>query len=463
MALRISAISLAFRQFLPTARNLAILSLVASSVNDFGAGAGGKPPSGSAASHSEKRTASGTSVGEWLVNVESDVVVPMTTGEIVEGLRAGRLSEDSLVWRIGMQDWMSLRDVPQLRLAAGSLTPPPVSARVVSKPPKPQRPEQPRRSTLPLGFPALRDPASVRQPAGLVPVSPSVAPASSSKHLAPVREEESVALAVYDRPAASLTFSDSVRAEWQGSARLVHQGTATARAASPAARKLTPAPVAPAPLAQSRASTPPNSLVPTTAEALNAGHSRAFSERSLVLEGELRAVRATTKRVALWAALGSAALASAFTLWLVHSPAKHGADVTLAAVPIAALPPIQPLPAAREAPRVEAAAAAAPPSPLAVSMAAALAKHPPSARATMKPVLPRAARAKPVATTTPVAAASDAPDPSVASDLPVAPSEPNSGSATANTEPTAPSASDAAASAPTAAPPAAPSVSPSEP
>ena len=39
-------------------------------------------------------------------------------------VRTGKLSEESLVWRIGMHDWTAVDDVPQLRLVAGSRPPP---------------------------------------------------------------------------------------------------------------------------------------------------------------------------------------------------------------------------------------------------------------------------------------------------------------------------------------------------
>src|SRR6478609_9412572 len=70
---------------------------------------------------SEKLAVERTNHGERLVNVADDVVVPMTTLEVVDALRKGRLSEQSLVWRVGMHDWSAVLDVPQLRLAAGSL------------------------------------------------------------------------------------------------------------------------------------------------------------------------------------------------------------------------------------------------------------------------------------------------------------------------------------------------------
>ena len=64
------------------------------------------------------------------MNVTDDAVVPMTTLEVIDALRTGKLSEQSLVWRIGMHDWTPVLDVPQLRLAAGSRPPPPRPASV---------------------------------------------------------------------------------------------------------------------------------------------------------------------------------------------------------------------------------------------------------------------------------------------------------------------------------------------
>jgi len=84
--------------------------------------------------------------GEWLVNVADDVVVPMTTLEVVDGLRKGRLSEQSLVWRIGMHDWTALVEVPQLRLAAGSVPPPAIEE--TAAPLGPQLPSMAMQSSL---------------------------------------------------------------------------------------------------------------------------------------------------------------------------------------------------------------------------------------------------------------------------------------------------------------------------
>src|SRR6478609_3690001 len=80
----------------------------------------------------DQRASKRANHGEWLVNVADDVVVPMTTLEVIDALRKGRLSEQSLVWRVGMHDWSAVLDVPQLRLAAGSLPPPQFASAVVA-------------------------------------------------------------------------------------------------------------------------------------------------------------------------------------------------------------------------------------------------------------------------------------------------------------------------------------------
>src|SRR6185503_834760 len=59
-----------------------------------------------------------TTPGEWLVNTVDAVVVPMSMAEVVEALRMRKLTERSLVWRAGMQEWAPVERVPQLKLAA---------------------------------------------------------------------------------------------------------------------------------------------------------------------------------------------------------------------------------------------------------------------------------------------------------------------------------------------------------
>ena len=393
-----------------------------SSVNDLGAAnANGQRLRDGDASPGEKRTASGTSAGEWLVNVADDVVVPMTTAEVVEGVRAGKLSERSLVWRIGMHDWATLLDVPQLRMAATASSAAPASARVAVQPPAaPQADGQRRRNTLPFGFPALRDSASVRQPVGLgLPAPSPVATPISAPRLnpppkptgarpshappKPAPQEESDALAVYERPMASLTFSDSALAEWQGTGRLVRQATEPPpnqpMFATEATLRLTPVPPRSAPLPRrTRSSRAPSTLAPTTAEAENRDAVRApapWGDLSVVLASEYRAVQKTSKRVALWAALGSAVLASVFTLWLVRSPASAPkAAAALPEVAAATAPVLAPTLEVRP-PSVEPSASAAP----------ALKPPPAVARAAPKPAPARPARPKAVALVVPPAAA----------------------------------------------------------
>jgi hypothetical protein len=405
-------------------------------VKEFGApGASGQQPRDEHASAGEKRTASGTSAGEWLVNVADDVVVPMTAAEIVEGLRAARLSERSLVWRVGMHDWTTLGDVPQLRLAAGAAAasaPPPSAPRVTHAPSQVQAESQRRRNTLPLGFPAVRDPASVRHPSGLSIPSSLSTPVSAPRARAKPKDDEIEALAVYDRPAASLTFSDSVRAEWQGESRLVTQAAApppsvpsTAPVTVP---RLTPVPAVSARLSPSSRSHLPHSLVPTTLEPENAPLTRGASpwgDLSVVLASDFRAAKASSKRKALWAALGSAALASAFTVWLLHSPAASSVAT--------------PLPAPQ--PRAQAMAA-----PEAAPLLTAL-PEPSAAPATPAKPVAHAAKAAPRPRVKAVAAPKptlEASEPA-ASDNPYGASESNAASASPSAAPSAESAPPAAA------------------
>ncbi len=269
------------------------------------------------------RKSSGTNSSEWLVNIADDVVVPMITTEVVEALRAGRLTNRSLVWRIGMHDWSALADVPQLRLAAGPSALPPAASTpgpVIHKSLVP--PEQRRRSTLPFGLPVT------------------------------LPKDDSGALAVYDRAPAELTFADSVRAEWQGSGRIVRQPTPpvppsapTPASAPPSATRprLTPVPPVPSRLPQrALRPVPSNTFAPTTAEATLAAPSRSpnqWGDLSVVLASELRAEKKATKRLMLWAAVGSAVAASVFTFWVSRSvaPATSAAPVAAAPQAVAAL------------------------------------------------------------------------------------------------------------------------------
>jgi hypothetical protein len=372
--------------------------------------------------------------GEWLVNVSEQVVVPMTTTDVVEALRAQRITGRSLVWRTGMQDWTSLDEVPPLRLAAGPLAtqparpPAPAAAppaaipapratepehvkgtapeRALHPPPKEParaaRDERRRRNTLPFGFPVVRDPASVRQPTGLH--GPAAATVAAPEPSSRPRVAEVEALAIYERAAPSLTFSDSVRAEWQGTTGLVHQPMASA-AQPPSAPAVAPSRPEPKlepkprlslepqsdpkprltlepqsdPMQSARleshhqisGSQPPNSLAPTTSEPENELPARGaglWGDLSVVLASDLRAVQASSKRLTLIASLGSAALASLLTLWFAHSSTRRAPDAEPAAqaqaveapakAEVAAVPSVVVLPAATLTPPVTSASAA---------------------------------------------------------------------------------------------------------
>ncbi len=246
-------------------------------------------------SSSEQRRVNGADVGEWLVNVAHDVVVPMTTSEVIEGLRSARLSEQSLVWRTGMQHWTSITDVRQLRLAAGSRLPPAAAPRMTRAPfPTPEGGR--RGNTLPLGFPAVREPAPAQQP--------------------------------LDRSSPA-----SLSAPWP-SASAPRAGRETA--------PRTPASSVPAPLtAQPAVSTTAHSLVPTTAEADADDQVRAsqtWTDLEELLVNERRADKKTARRVLLCAAAGVAALAAVFTLWL--RPAPQEVEPMPARVAQASAPPM---------------------------------------------------------------------------------------------------------------------------
>ncbi len=418
--------------------------------------------------------------GEWLVNVEDQAVVPMSTTDVVEALRARRISERALVWRVGMQDWAPLGDVPPLRLAVGKLPPPPapapipapVAARPSSLPPAPSertlrppskeparaaRDERTRKNTLPFGFPAAKDPATVREPAGL-----QRAPSAKKSEAPAPKREDSGALAVYERAAPSLTFSDSVRAEWQGTNKLVPQSPAPSTppaSASPTSRPLTPRkPILVAPLLEPKlepkarsasepspqpkprlalepqsdpvqsarpepralpdSARPTHTLAPTTSEPDHERTVRApmWGDLSVVLASDLRAAQKSSKRVTLVASIGSALLASLLTLWFAHTSSHGGASAPIAAAqpaPIETVKPTAALPEATAAKPAEPSAA-----PVVTATPSAAATH--SAPATTA-IAPRArplvvarvvAKPKPVAAPAPVAAESDTQSPS---------------------------------------------------
>ena len=285
-----------------------------------------------------------TTPGEWLVNTNESVVLPMSMAEVVDAIRAGKLSERSLVWRQGMQEWASIDHVPQLKLAArlpltrvlSAVTPPPKPARAT---PVPQGLS--RRSTLPFGIPTQKPPPRPSNPAQL-----KLTPLPRAASVPPLPSDEPPVLAVYERPAATISFEldevDSVRVP-------------------------TPAPA------------PPESLAPTTSDAQpqRAGSYAppAAGDLALVAAGQLQALRRSAKRLVVASSLASAAAASLLTFWLSQpsAPAPPAAApppqavMALAAVapatpPTPAITPPEAPSALLEPPPAAPAASAKPPS-----------------------------------------------------------------------------------------------------
>jgi hypothetical protein len=349
-----------------------------------------------------------TTPGEWLVNTVDAVVVPMSMAEVVEALQKHKLTERSLVWRAGMQEWAPVDKVPQLKLAArlpspsasvapaapapGSIPPAASAARPTHStkpPPKPARATPTpsaappaaialpsRKATLPFGLPNPTPSASH----GATPSRPANARPSSSPRAAapppaaPPADEQEV-LAVYSRPAATVSFDLSPERPLQAASV---------------------APPAPAP------SKPPHTLAPLTSDSAPRRMSAApNADLSVVAAAHFRQVQRSSKRLVVTCSILSAAAASLLTFWL----ARHGGSLAPprlapASAPAAAAtlaPPPAPAPAA-PAPEVALAPAPAPgPSaaladkPAAV-VAAAPAKPKPSrrARVTPRPVPPAA-------------------------------------------------------------------------
>ncbi len=317
-----------------------------------------------------------TTPGEWLVNTNDAVVVPMSMIEVVEALRSHKLNERSLVWRAGMQEWAPVDNVPQLKLAARlpSVMPPSSSApqrpaQTTKPPPKPLRtasspvqqivtlpapppsasaaspstlpappPSAPppavqaqasRKATLPFGLPAPR--ASQSKPLNSRPTPRPALP--------PPSPEDSEVLAVYDRPAATISFDL--------------------------------APEVPLPTRNAPATLAPQTLAPTTTD--NAPRRAPVppprnADLSVVAARDFRQAQQFSKRLILASSIGSAAIASLLTLWLSRGEAQQrpAAQAPVAAQTIApvvaaapAAPPavspphVEPEPVAVEAPSPE--------------------------------------------------------------------------------------------------------------
>jgi hypothetical protein len=300
-----------------------------------------------------------TTPGEWLVNTVDAVVVPMSMAEVVEALQSHKLTERCLVWRAGMQEWAPVDQVPQLKLAArlsksaSGGAPQPAAAATVTPskpPPKPARatplppPPAPaaamppsRKSTLPFGFAAPLGGQPPSRPSNPRPSSPrnALLPATS--------KEEPEVLAVYERPAATISFDLS--------------------------------PVQPLRKVPSAAPTPPHTLAPTTTDSTQrrAPVPRS-SDLSVVAASDFRHVQRSSRRLVLLSSLGSAAAASLLTFALARSSAPRSSAahsqplaapvVSAAVAPVVAPPPpsavVASEPVPTPAPSSEASAAAKP-------------------------------------------------------------------------------------------------------
>ncbi len=269
-----------------------------------------------------------TTPGEWLVNTVDAVVVPMSMAELVEALQSRKLTDRSLVWRAGMQEWASVDKVPQLKLAARmplmasptapSSAPPrpskPAAVAPSKPPPKPVRatpappaaaPMSPqfipsRKATLPFG---LTSPLGAQsRPANLRP--------SSSPRAAmppPASKDEPEVLAVYTRPAATISFDLS---------------PVQPRRAAPT---LPPA---------------PQTLAPTTTDsAQRCAPGPRDADLSVVAAGDFREVQRSSKRLVWISSLASAAAASLLTFALSRGAVAPSASPAGATQGLALTPP----------------------------------------------------------------------------------------------------------------------------
>jgi hypothetical protein len=298
-----------------------------------------------------------TTPGEWLVNTVDSVVVPMSMAEVVDAMRAHKLTERSLVWRQGMQEWASIDAVPQLKLAArlapARLTQPEKPSAPPARPtPTPRATPLPqaglsRRSTLPFGL----------------PTPPGSRPAHARPTL-PRSADEPGVLAVYERPAATISFD------------LSPEQPLPVPPPEPPARGPAPKIIAQQPV----------TLAPTTSDSAprSAPPAHRSADLSVVLAADFRAVKRTGKRMVLAWSLASAAAASLLTFWLSRTEGA-GAPAT-ASRPAAgvALTPSTPV------------VAPPPPVPAPAPLESAATVHPVASAAPEKPVPPRP-KAKPVA------------------------------------------------------------------
>jgi len=336
-----------------------------------------------------------TAPGEWLVNTKDSVVVPMSMAEVVDALRAGKLTEQSLVWRNGMQEWLQVERVPQLKLAARLPATASRPAPRLSPPPKPAS-KSLRSSTAPLGTPRQSispEAAPVERPSRPSsipssarhsrPAAPRPTPSTPRTALPPPPTPDDGVLAVYDRPAATISF-ELIKEE-----------------PPPPSQSL--APSAPRP------SLAPETLAPTTTESAPSRPAPAprNADLSVVAASQFRANQRSWQRWILLSSVGSAAAASLLTLWLSggSTPASAPVSAASAASEQAAAHVATPSPPSAAPISAPTALAAPAPAPAPEATAASKPKPKRKARAWHPPprVAPAASAATPASTQDPSA------------------------------------------------------------
>jgi hypothetical protein len=370
----------------------------------------------------------------YRVNVGGDEVAVMSTLEMLEALKTGRVSGQSLVWKKGMSDWAELKRVPALALLLPSppkvpgtaSTPlktnppsaPPPSAPATGSPLSPVTPVGARRAALPRNPVTRADLSAVRStsppvprpsrpsmasihpgvlsPLGSKPSNPRPSTPVASRHdddddddgvtqvvsnakmiqelrearakapalPPPAPEPDDKALAVYDRPLATLAFAEGITEDAEvkppalpdrpasvAPARIISVGPsepppAPSRSAPPPPSRPVPPPsrpassapiqgaaalparprqpslpsivVAPAPAAPAPAtSLVPDSLDPVTTPA-PVPSDGAAAEQEYTHAGKRR--RTLVTRNLVFASAGSALFASIVTAIAVHRP-----------------------------------------------------------------------------------------------------------------------------------------------
>ncbi len=123
------------------------------------------------------------STDEWYVAINGVPVGPVRMTELRRKAATGAVTEESLVWQEGLEEWRPVKAVNQLAavvreaMAGGRVslaTPPPPEARISAPPPAPRAPPPaPRPQTAPAGF--------LPQRPGATPSPPAASPALAAR------------------------------------------------------------------------------------------------------------------------------------------------------------------------------------------------------------------------------------------------------------------------------------------